>query len=137
MELTIDLPDTNLLELRVRPEHVLSRVSKSLGQQDIEVGDERFDGELVVQGQDGARIRRFLGPEVRELILDLKGQGPFDGVEIIGTGRQLRIVKPAWVEGFELLLSFIEPCQELVAAYVRECRGGWTGETERASRPQG
>jgi hypothetical protein len=46
-----------------------SELGKWFGMQDIEVGDEAFDREFVVKGNDESRVRQlFSNPRIRELI---------------------------------------------------------------------
>lgn len=46
-----------------------SGVAKWFGTQDIEVGDEAFDRDFIIQGTDESRVRQlFANPRIRELI---------------------------------------------------------------------
>jgi hypothetical protein len=48
---------------------IFSGIAKTLGMQDIEVGDEAFDRDFIVKSSDDARIRTLLSnPRLRELI---------------------------------------------------------------------
>jgi len=46
-----------------------SGIAKYFGMQDIEIGDEAFDREFIVQGTDESRVKQLLAvPRIRELI---------------------------------------------------------------------
>lgn len=49
--------------------HAFSGVARWLGLQDIEVGDEPFDDQFIVRGNDENRVRElFANPRIRELL---------------------------------------------------------------------
>lgn len=56
--------------LSVEPEGFLSAISKAFGGQDLNTGDQAFDGRFVVKADDAERALRLLNPEVRGLLLD-------------------------------------------------------------------
>lgn len=56
----IDFQESLGLGLRLTLDNPLASVSRKLGSQDIETGDEDFDETVIVKGRDPERVRRFL-----------------------------------------------------------------------------
>jgi len=61
--------------LRVVPEGVFESLRKIFGEQDIQVGDPRFDAAYLVQGSPEHWVRQLLDPEVRRRITMLASLG--------------------------------------------------------------
>lgn len=55
-------------DLTVTSENALSRLGRSLGAQDLELGDPAFDRAFVVRASDPSTARRVLGPIAREAL---------------------------------------------------------------------
>lgn len=57
--------------LEIRPEGMLSRLSKKLGMTDIELGDRPFDDAAIVVGVNHHEARAILHPDARHMIVTL------------------------------------------------------------------
>jgi uncharacterized protein DUF3137 len=62
------------IRLSVFQDSIAYRAFKLVGGQDIEVGYEKFDRAFVIRGNDDARARAVLRPEIQERLLELTGQ---------------------------------------------------------------
>jgi hypothetical protein len=62
----VELDNPKGLRLGFSRESVLGKVGKALGMQDVQLGDERFDGLFVVKCSDPDFIKGALLPEVKE-----------------------------------------------------------------------
>jgi hypothetical protein len=100
----------------------LSQLGKSLGLQDVEVGDHEFDPAFMVKGTDEAVVRRLLGPGVRRALLRFQAAGHpqvalrSDGARVLLRQRGLRETAPE----LEAFLAVAVPVYEALATCRRE-----------------
>jgi hypothetical protein len=63
-------------DMKVWREHVLEKIGKAVGNQDIEVGDEAFDKAFLVRGNDASKARAILSPELRATLIWFRNRCP-------------------------------------------------------------
>jgi hypothetical protein len=68
---TVSYCDPLPLNFTISRQKTMHSLGKAFGMQDIEIGDEAFDEEVLVQGSNPDGIRRLLNQDLREDILDL------------------------------------------------------------------
>jgi hypothetical protein len=112
------------LAFRVSREGVLTRLGKSLGMQDIETGDPRFDKLFVLKSNDPAFIKSALLPEIRGQLCDVwdkhdaRGAIALQGEELfyqeVGTIRNEKTR-----ERFAALIDAMVPLHGIVEFYNR------------------
>lgn len=62
-------------KMEICREHILLKALKRVGMQDIEVGNDRFDGSFLVKGSDESSVKAILTPTIQERLLGLDGRG--------------------------------------------------------------
>lgn len=67
--LEIEVDNRSQQTLKIYKENFFSKIGKAFGGQDIEVGNERFDKELILKSSSEEFIKALLGPAVQEQFL--------------------------------------------------------------------
>lgn len=57
---------------RIHPSNIFSEIGKSMGMQDIEVGDPYFDKKYIIRGNDEERVRKLLSDDKLKQYIDLQ-----------------------------------------------------------------
>ena len=103
LRITFDIPINQ--KMTVYKEMGLSKIGKLLGTQDIQVGIDSFDREVMIKGSDEYFIRSVLTIDVQDRILKLiKKLGAYIKLD----GKQLWIVYPHILDDEFLLDEFID-----------------------------
>jgi hypothetical protein len=79
---TIDVTNPELIGLKMRPQDVFDKVMKSIGLQDITIGEEKFDRRFVIQGDDPDLIKELLQDRTLQ---DQMLEARIDSVEMFGS----------------------------------------------------
>jgi hypothetical protein len=107
--ITVDNPAD--LRLALSGETIFSKVGKSLGIQDIQMGDEEIDHRFMIKGQPEEGVRRLLtSAAVRQRLL----AAPWVNLEL--EGKSIRYERQGVEKNSERLHSLIELLSELAAA---------------------
>jgi len=93
--------------LHIYPERFFSKLGKLLGGQDIQVDDIQFDEKFIIKGNNPTRVRKFLSPQVRQAIFELRVLNMNDHVEISIQKNVLRIQKLSWLKAYDLINVYI------------------------------
>ena len=113
---------------QILQENLIQNLTKSMGFQDIQVGDADFDPKFMIKGDNETRVRQFLSQPVREAILRLEALSKSHHIEVAVSSRGLRIEKLTWLDSLDLLEAFIEQSLLVADGFLAACH--LTGPTE-------
>lgn len=106
-------------EFRIYPEHLLSKLGKLLGGQDIQIGDEIFDARFMIKGSSPERVKALLAKQrVREAIFELRSLKMNDHIDLATIRYAVRIRKLSWLDAPDLLVKFAECGKLILEAYL-------------------
>lgn len=108
----VEYPDPLNMGLKLTEQGVMSGVTKLLGSQDIEVGDEWFDQAVLVKGRNPEQVVEFLSGPRRELLLAFFAEYP--GSEI--TDMEITWEKSGVIEVTSGILNPVERMVQLARA---------------------
>jgi hypothetical protein len=117
---------------RITPERALSGLDKRLGQEDLTLGDARFDAAFLVGGSSAPTLRGLLSPAVRALFVThlreavLTSDGAMVVVEVQGL-----LIDP------QVLAAMVDVVAELAAHGLDELAGLAKAEGARWEPPSG
>ncbi|MEM7234909.1 MAG: hypothetical protein AAF517_22210, partial [Planctomycetota bacterium] len=116
-------PEELGLGLKLTSENSLSQVGRALGDVDIEVGDLRFDEQVVVRGDDDDAVLEFLGHRRRTALCEFFKTYPM----AIVTDREICLNAPGFVDDAERIVRFVYRQVDLAATMT-------TGQIPRARK---
>lgn len=115
-EISITLPTPAKTNLKIIKESLATRLGKTLGATDIQLGSDEFDREFVIQSQDETFARNLLNYMLQEKLLEMKGEKP--RITLEGTWLSVQVPRLVKTEEkydrlFDLAFAFVDRMQNL------------------------
>jgi hypothetical protein len=111
-------PGPSMFQLQVYKEGFFSSLGKSLGGQDIQIGDDAFDKTYIIKSNSEETAKQMLSPELRGLILQMPAYSHrVEKGQLISTNNSLEKTSDTLVSAARLFASMAKAGQQIVARW--------------------